>query len=226
MRSSGCKPNTENVLGQPAVASGESAEAGSSPMGARIRPDSTPRQGIASGLSCCSLARDGRAVRANHALVVGVVAAAAFAFVTRLAAVFLAAGFAFVDRVAVFGVAFLAAPAFAPPQPFIDLAAVFAAAGFAFVDRFAVVLVAVVVLAAFEFFAIYHGSSSEDVLFLIRLLRRHPDVSRRQPINLACEASNPHTRIALEYVRSANQLSCNGLATIIGHLLGSPNSRN
>lgn len=164
-------------------------------------------------------------------MVVGVVAEAALAFVTRLAAVFLAAGLALVDRVAVFGVAFLAAPAFGPQQPFIDLAVVvFAAAGFAvpraLVDRFAAVFVAVVVLAAFEFFAIYHGSSSEDVLLLIRLLRRHPDVSRRQPINLACEASNPHTRIAHECVRSANQLSCNGLATIIGHLLGSPNSRN
>jgi hypothetical protein len=107
-------------------------------------------------------------------LVVGVVAEAALAFVTRLAAVFLAAGLALVDRVAVFGVAFLAAPAFVPQQPFIAVV-VFAAAGFAvplaFVERFAAVFVAVVVLAAFEFFAIYHGSSSEDVLLLIRLLR-------------------------------------------------------
>jgi di/tricarboxylate transporter len=162
---------------------------------------------------------------------VGVGAGVALAFVTRLAAVFLAAGLAFVDRVAVLGVAFLAAPAFAPQQPFIDrVAVVFAAAGFAvpraFVDRFALAFVAVVVLAAFEFVAINHGSSSEDVLFLIRLHSRHPDVSRYQPINLACEASNPHTRIAHECVRSANHLSCNGLATIIGHLHDPPNSRN
>jgi hypothetical protein len=142
-----------------------------------------------------------------------------------------AAGLALGDRAAVLDAGFFPV-VFVPVRFLVDgFAAVLVlvaglAVVLAFGERFAPAFFAVVFLAAFGFVAMKHGSSVVDVLFEFLRCSRRPDVSRAT----AAKPPSGGKRLAhasrFDHVRCGRQVIRNGLATVIGHTLDRPNSRN